>query len=45
MVEEDLLPPLHVRKTTDGLQVGSDVAMYPLVPNNWYHGPSDPIHV
>ena len=45
MAEEDLMPPLHVRRTLEGLQVGSEVAMYPSVPKDWYHGPSDPIHI
>jgi len=29
----------------NGLQVGSNVAMYLSVPSDWYHGPSDPVHV
>jgi hypothetical protein len=46
MREETILPsPLHFQQTSDGLQVGPDVSIYPSVPNDWYHGPTDPIHV
>jgi hypothetical protein len=46
MREEIILPsPLHFQQTSDGLQVGLDVSIYPSVLNDWYHGPTDPIHV
>jgi hypothetical protein len=38
--EDDLLPPLHVRRTTRGLEVGTDLPIYPPVPNDWYRGPT-----
>jgi len=41
IAEEALLLLLHVRKTSEGLKVGIDVALYPSVPSDWYHGPSD----
>jgi hypothetical protein len=25
--------------------VGHDLPIYPPVPNDWYHGPTDPVHV
>ncbi len=46
MREETISPsPLHFQQTSDGLQVGPNVSIYPSVPNDWYHGPTDPIHV
>ncbi len=46
MKEETILPsPLHFQQTSDGLQVSLDVSIYPSVPNDWYHGPTDLIHV
>jgi len=46
MREETILPSsLHFQQTSDGLQVGPDVSIYPSIPNDWYHGPTDPIHV
>jgi hypothetical protein len=45
IVANDLPPPLHFRRTADGIQVGHDLPIYPPVPNDWYHGPTDPVHV
>ncbi len=46
MKEEDiLLDPLHFRRTSSGIEVGYNLPIYPLVPNDWYHGPTNPIHV
>jgi hypothetical protein len=46
MKEETILPsPLHFQQTLYGLQVSPNVSIYPSVPNDWYHGPTDPIHV
>ncbi len=46
MREETILPsPLHFQQTLDGLQVGPDVSIHPFISNDWYHGPTDPIHV
>jgi hypothetical protein len=46
MKEKTILPsPLHFQQTSYGLQVGPDVSIYPSVLNDWYHGPTDPIHV
>ena len=45
IVIEDLPPPLHFRRTADGIQVGHDLPIYPLVPNDWYHGPTKAIDV
>jgi len=46
MNEEDILPPpLHFRKTATNLEVGSDLPIYPSVPNDWYHGPTNPVTV
>jgi len=46
MKEETILPsPLHFQQTSDGLQVGLDVSIYPSVLNDWYHGLTNPIHV
>ena len=42
---KDLPPPLHFYRTSDGIKVGSDLPIYPPVPNDWYHGPTDPVHV
>ncbi len=46
MKEETILPsPLDFQQTSDGLQVSPDVSIYPSISNDWYHGPTDPIHV
>jgi hypothetical protein len=45
IVANDLPPPLHFRRTANGIQVGHDLPIYPPVPNDWYHGPTDPVHV
>ena len=45
IVIEDLPPPLHFRRTVDGIQVGLDLPIYPPVPNDWYHGPTKTIDV
>ena len=46
MSEEDILPPpLHFRKTSSNLEVGSDLPTYPPVPSDWYHGPTNPVTV
>ncbi len=46
MKEEDMLPdPLHFRRTSSGIEVGYNLPIYPHVPNDWYHGPTNPIHV
>lgn len=44
--EEDILPPpLHFRKTSTHVEVGSDLPIHPQVPQDWYHGPTDPVHI
>jgi hypothetical protein len=46
MREETILQsPLHFQQTSYGFQVGLDVSIYPSVLNDWYHGPTDLIHV
>jgi hypothetical protein len=45
IVANDLPLLLHFRRTVDGIQVGHDLPIYPPVPNDWYHGPTDPVHV
>ena len=45
IVIEDLPPPLHFRRTIDGIQVGHNLPIYPPVPNDWYHGPTKTIDV
>ena len=45
IVIEDLPPPLHFRRTTDGIQIGHDLPIYPLVLNDCYHGPTKTIDV
>ena len=45
IVANDLPPPLHFQRIADGIQVGYDLPIYPLVSNDWYHGPTDPVHV
>ena len=46
MEEEEILPPpLHFRKTSTNLEVGSDSPTYPAVPSDWYHGPTNPVTV
>jgi hypothetical protein len=42
---EFLPPPLHVRKTSTNLEVGNDLPIYPTVPSDWYHGPTNPVIV
>uniref|UniRef100_A9U2L9 Predicted protein n=1 Tax=Physcomitrium patens TaxID=3218 RepID=A9U2L9_PHYPA len=38
--EKDLLPPLHVRKINRGLDIGTDLSIYPPIPSDWYRGPT-----
>jgi hypothetical protein len=46
MREETILPsPLHFQQTLDSLQIGPNISIYPSTLNDWYHGPTDPIHV
>ena len=45
IVANDLLPPLHFRRTTNSIQMDHDLSIYPPVSNDWYHGPTDPVHV
>ena len=45
VIIDDLPPPLHFQRTSDGIQVGHDLPIYPLVPNDWYHGPTKTIDV
>jgi len=45
LMEEEILYNLHFRKISEGLQVGTDLPTYPSVSNDWYHGPSDFVHV
>jgi hypothetical protein len=46
MREETILPsPLHFQQTSNGLQVGPNVSIYPSVLNDWYHGHTNLIHV
>jgi len=42
---EARLPLLHICKTAEGLQVGSNVTMYLSLPKYWYYGPSDHVYV
>jgi hypothetical protein len=46
MTEEIILPSLlHFNQTSYGLQVGPNISIYSSVPNNWYYGPTNHIHV
>ena len=45
VIINDLPPLLHFQRTSDGIQVGHDLPIYPLVPNDWYHGPTKTIEV
>lgn len=46
MNKEDIFPPpLHFQKTSTNLQVESDLPIYPSVPKDWNHGPTNPIHI
>ena len=45
IVANNLPPPLHFRRTLDNIQVGHDLPVYPPVPDDWYHGPTDLVHV
>jgi hypothetical protein len=46
MEEEDILfNPLHFKKTSYVVEVGSNLPIYPLIPNDWYHHPLDLVHV
>ena len=45
VIIDDLPPPLHFQRTSDGIQVGHDLPIYPPVPNDWYHGPTKTIDV
>ena len=43
--EDQLCPPILVKKTSQGLQVGSELPIYPPVPTDWYRGPTQATHV
>ena len=45
VIIDDLPPPLHFQRTSDGIQVGHNLSIYPPVPNDWYHGPTKTIDV
>ena len=45
VIIDDLPPPLHFQRTSDGIQVEHDLPIYPPVSNNWYHGPTKTIDV
>ena len=45
VIIDDLPPPLHFQRTSDGIQVGHDLPIYPPVPNDSYHGPTKTIDV
>ena len=45
VIIDDLPPPLHFQRTSDGIQVGHDLPIYPPVPNDWYHGPTKTIDI
>ena len=45
VIIDDLPPPLHFQRTSDGIQVRHDLPIYPLVPNDWYHEPTKTIDV
>ena len=41
VLEEYIVPSLHFKNTSTGIQVGHDFASYPSVPNDWYKGPTN----
>ncbi len=43
--EDELRPSLHFRKTSSGMIAGDGVVSYPPIPNDWYRGPTDQLHV
>ncbi len=46
MKEKDiLLDPLHFRRTSSSIEISYNLPIYPPIPNDWYHGPTNPIHV
>ena len=45
VIIDDLPPPLHFQRTSDGIQVRYNLPIYPPVPNDWYHGPTKTIDV
>ena len=42
--EDELIPPLHFKKTSTGITVGTDVPIYPSIPQDWYRGPTEQPH-
>jgi len=40
-----LLNPLHFKQTSSNIKVGYNLPIYPPIPNDWYLGPNNPIHV
>ena len=45
VIIDDLPPPLHFRRTSDGILVGHDLPIYPPIPNDKYHGRTKSIDV
>lgn len=43
--EGELRPPLHFRKTSSGMIAGGGVIGYPPIPEDWYRGLTDQLHV
>ena len=42
--EDELIPPLHFKRTSTGITVGNDVPLYPSIPQDWYRGPTEQPH-
>ena len=45
VIIDDLPPPFHFQRTSNGIQVRHDLSICPPVPNDWYHGPTKTIDV
>ena len=45
VVIDNLSPLLYFRRTADGIQVGHDLPIYPLISNEWYHWPTKIVNV
>ena len=43
--EDELRPPLHFRKTSSGMIAGGGIIGYPPIPEDWYRGPTEQLHV
>jgi len=44
MDENELVSPLHFKKTSTGITVDSDIPIYLLIPQDWYRGPTETPH-